>query len=384
MKKGYKQTEIGFIPEDWKIDRIRNLAVITTGSRNTQDRIDTGQYPFFVRSQKVERINTYSFDGEAVLTAGDGVGTGKVFHYIKGKFDFHQRVYKISDFNENIDGFFFFLYFSNAFLKRIMSMTAKSSVDSVRMEMIANMLIPLPPKDEQIAIAKAVFDVTTFIESLNELIEKKKNIKQGAMQELLTGKKRLPGFTDELVIERLDELAFINMGQSPDSHYYNEKGLGLPLIQGNADIEARRSVQRIWTTQITKTCDEGDLILTVRAPVGSVGIATKRSCIGRGVCALKPNGTDRLYLYQLLIFSENGWKKLEQGSTFTSANSSQIGGFELSITKSRSEQTTIAQFLTDMDSEVNALERKRDKYKLLKVGLMQQLLTGRIRLKCKN
>lgn len=81
MEKGYKQTEIGLIPEDWKIDRIKKLAVITTGSRNTQDRIETGQYPFFVRSQKIERINTYSFDGEAVLTAGDGVGTGKVSLY---------------------------------------------------------------------------------------------------------------------------------------------------------------------------------------------------------------------------------------------------------------------------------------------------------------
>ena len=133
MEKECTQTKIGF-PEDWKIECIKNIAIITTGSRNTQDKIDNGPYPFFVRSQKIERINTYSFDGEAVLTAGDGVGTGKVFHYIKGKFDFHQRVYKISDFSEELDGFFFYLYFSNAFLKRIMSMTAKSSVDSVKMK----------------------------------------------------------------------------------------------------------------------------------------------------------------------------------------------------------------------------------------------------------
>src|SRR5512137_788468 len=96
VEKGYKQTEIGLIPNDWEVDTIQRLATITTGAKNTQDKIDDGEYPFFVRSQIVERINSYSFNGEAVLTAGDGVGTGKVFHYVNGKFDFHQRVYKIS------------------------------------------------------------------------------------------------------------------------------------------------------------------------------------------------------------------------------------------------------------------------------------------------
>ena len=105
-RKDYKETEIGIIPEDWEVDKVASFASITTGSRNTQDRIEDGQYPFFVRSQTVEKINSYSFDGEAVLTAGDGVGTGKVFHYINGKFDCHQRVYRISNFEPELDGFF--------------------------------------------------------------------------------------------------------------------------------------------------------------------------------------------------------------------------------------------------------------------------------------
>lgn len=110
VRAGYKKTEVGVIPEDWNLDYIENIAHITTGSKNTQDRIQDGQYPFFVRSQTVERINSYSFDGEAVLTAGDGVGTGKVFHYIDGRFDAHQRVYRISNFRNGTNGFYFFLY----------------------------------------------------------------------------------------------------------------------------------------------------------------------------------------------------------------------------------------------------------------------------------
>ena len=191
-KPGYKQTEVGVIPEDWYFDYIENLAHITTGGKNTQDRVDDGEYPFFVRSQTVERINSYSYDGEAVLTAGDGVGTGKVFHYINGKFDAHQRVYRISEFSERISGYFFYLYFSNHFYNRIMQMTAKSSVDSVRREMIARMLVPLPPtKAEQTAIAAILSDMDAEIAALEQRLAKARQLKQGMMQELLTGRIRL-------------------------------------------------------------------------------------------------------------------------------------------------------------------------------------------------
>lgn len=189
---GMKQTEIGELPNDWSLDRIDSLAQITTGGRNTQDRDDDGFYPFFVRSQIVERINSYSYDGEAVLTAGDGVGTGKVFHYINGKFDAHQRVYRISEFNQRLNGYFFYLYFSTHFYDRIMQMTAKSSVDSVRREMIAGMLIPLPAtNDEQNAIATVFADMDAEIVALEAKLIKTREIKQGLTQELLTGRVRL-------------------------------------------------------------------------------------------------------------------------------------------------------------------------------------------------
>jgi len=187
-----KHTEVGDIPEDWNLECIENIAHITTGSKNTEEQVEDGQYPFFVRSQKVERINTYSFDGEAVLTAGDGVGTGKVFHYINGKFDVHQRVYRISDFSRDVNGYFFYLYFSTHFHNRIMQMTAKSSVDSVRREMIARMPVPLPPtKVEQTAIAEVLTDMDTEIAALEQRRKKTRGLKQAMMQELLTGKTRL-------------------------------------------------------------------------------------------------------------------------------------------------------------------------------------------------
>lgn len=189
--KGYKQSELGEIPEDWEVDKIDKLISITTGNKNTQDRIDDGAYPFFVRSQTVERINSYSFDGEGVLTAGDGVGTGKIFHYVNGKFDYHQRVYLMHSFGEKVDGYYFFVFFSNHFYDRIMSMTAKSSVDSVRREMIADMLMTLPSKEEQTAIATILSDMDADIQTLQQRLSKTRQIKQGMMQALLTGRIRL-------------------------------------------------------------------------------------------------------------------------------------------------------------------------------------------------
>lgn len=176
--------------KDWDIDIIKNCAKITTGSRNTQDKVKDGLYPFFVRSKKIEYINSYSYDGEAVLTAGDG-DIGKVFHYINDKFDFHQRVYCISDFDVCLDGYFFYLYFSEYFRKRVMSMTAKSTVDSIRMVMISHMQIPLPEKNEQKAIGKILFDMNSEIKELETKKEKYVMIKNGMMQKLLTGEIRL-------------------------------------------------------------------------------------------------------------------------------------------------------------------------------------------------
>ena len=177
---------------EWRFVPISEVAEITTGSRNTQDSVTDGAFPFFVRSQKVERIDSYSFDGEAVLTAGDGVGTGKVFHYVNGKFDAHQRVYRLANFDKRINGYFFYLYFSIHFYSRIMQMTAKSSVDSVRREMIADMLVPLTPsKDEQNQVASVLLEMDSEVSELENKLTKARRIKASMMQELLTGRIRL-------------------------------------------------------------------------------------------------------------------------------------------------------------------------------------------------
>lgn len=123
--KDFKMTELGPIPKDWEVKQVDEFAEVTTGNRNTQDAQSNGAYPFYVRSPIVERIDDYSFDTTGVVTAGDGVGTGKIFHFAQGKFGLHQRAYLIYDF-DGVDAKYFYWVFSRNFYDRIMQMTAKS------------------------------------------------------------------------------------------------------------------------------------------------------------------------------------------------------------------------------------------------------------------
>jgi len=160
---------------EWERKRLKDVCNIRTGNKNTQDKSDNGIYPFYVRSQIVERINSWTFDGEAILTAGDGVGVGKVFHYSTGKIGVHQRVYILSDFK--CDGKYLYSYFAGNFYNRVKRMSAKNSVDSVRMEMIADMPIALPSIEEQKKIGHLLALLDDRITTQNKIIEDLKILK---------------------------------------------------------------------------------------------------------------------------------------------------------------------------------------------------------------
>ena len=163
---------------------IQDFAQVTTGGRDTQNKVENGAYPFFVRSQTVEAIDSYSYDGEAILTSGDGVGVGKNFHYIFGKFDFHQRVYAIDDFKSHVYGQFVFQYFSEHFYKRVSQLSAKNSVDSVRMAMITEMPLKLPSLMEQKKIAECLSSIDNSVAEQILKVGALKLHKKGLMQQL--------------------------------------------------------------------------------------------------------------------------------------------------------------------------------------------------------
>ncbi len=181
---------------EWEKCKFRDVCSISTGNKNTQDKIDDGIYPFYVRSQTVERINSWTFDGEAILTAGDGVGVGKVFHHTYGKIGVHQRVYILSDFK--CDANYLFHFFSSKFYNRVKRMSAKNSVDSVRKEMITDMPLSLPSHQEQVKIGYLLSLLDERIATQNKIIDKLQSLIKGLNDSLYAqyGDKVLTSFAE--------------------------------------------------------------------------------------------------------------------------------------------------------------------------------------------
>jgi type I restriction enzyme, S subunit len=188
----YKDSSVewlGQVPEHWEVRRLKFLCDIQTGDKDTENAVDDGIYPFFVRSQTVERINSCAFDCEAVLTAGDGVGVGKVFHYHKGPFDFHQRVYMLNHFRE-VSGPFLFQFLRENFYKVALEGGAKSTVDSLRRPLFTNFPVSFPPADEQHSIVQFVHREAAKIDELvaeqQRLMELLKEKRQAVISHAVT------------------------------------------------------------------------------------------------------------------------------------------------------------------------------------------------------
>jgi type I restriction enzyme S subunit len=176
---------------EWEVKRLGDVAHIKTGSKNNENKAEDGEYPFFVRSDNIERIGSYSYDCEAILVPGEG-RIGDIFHYIKGRFDVHQRVYAITQFSQDVSGKFVHCYMAKNFGPWAMQNTVKATVDSLRLPTFQNFEMRMPPtKEEQDAIAEVLSEIDSELAALKANKDKSHMLKQGMMQQLLTGKIRL-------------------------------------------------------------------------------------------------------------------------------------------------------------------------------------------------
>lgn len=438
----FKMTEIGPIPKDWDVKRLGELFAFKNGYNTDARNYGRGMPVASVlealsdRPLTVDRIrgkvdacrkdqDLFSLKRDDLIFTRsseilEDVGRSNVYED-DSRAMFGGFVIRGRPKTKNDSRFINYLLKDSSHRDRIIAKGAGAQHYNIGQNGLAKVFISLPPLPEQKKIAEALSDVDELLAAMRTLIEKKRAIKQGAMQELLTGKKRLVGFKnsessclcasvlkkdagveggdfntetqrrrgaefkmteiglipEDWEVKKLGDVCKIIMGQSPASVYYNIKGNGLPLIQGNADLEKRKSIIRFYTSQITKICDVGDVVLSVRAPVGAVGKAEYKSCLGRGVCALKYEND---YLYQYLLFVEDKWGEFSKGSTFDSINSNELAEYKLPLPPTLAEQRAIAKVLSDMDAEIEALEAKRAKYESIKQGMMQELLTGKTRL----
>ncbi len=398
---GYKQTEVGVIPEEWDVKPLQDVFALKSGFAFSSEHfskvgpivLTPGNFllegGLYFEDRNTKRYSgSYSpkmtfIRGDLLIVMTDLTPDcnllGKPAFVDSDDVILHnQRIGKVVLKDKSVElPLLFYMLLSRRYLARIKEQATGSTVRHTSNKSIYSVQLPWPPPPEQRAIATALSDVDALLGALDRLIAKKRDLKQAAMQQLLTGQTRLPGFQGEWEVRRLGDVVEIVMGQSPSSSNYNTNGTGLPLIQGNADISNRETIKRIFTTQITKRGKSGDILMSVRAPVGEISRAIFDVCLGRGVCAIR---FDNDFMYHCLIYLEPTWAKHSKGSTFDSVNSADVKALEVNLPTDTFEQTAIAAVLTDMDTELAALTQRLAKTRALKQGMMQELLTGRTRL----
>ena len=264
---------------EWEKCKLGDVCNTSTGNKNTQDKIDDGIYPFYVRSQTVERVNSWTFDGEAILTAGDGVGVGKVFHHTYGKIGVHQRVYILSNFK--CDANYLFHFFSSKFYNRVKRMSAKNSVDSVRKEMITDMPLSLPCHKEQVKIGRLLTLLDERIATQNKIIEDLKKLKSAIIEKLYKGIQGTWYSYRQLfsiINERNKQLEYSNVLSASQ-----ERGM-VSREDLNLDIHFERS--NISTYKIVKN---GDYVIHLRSFQGGFAFSEKTGICSPAYTVLRPN-----------------------------------------------------------------------------------------------
>lgn len=446
----FKQTELGMIPSDWEVKKIGELTNVLTGFpfpgntilengnvrllrgvNITEGQIRHSDDIDRFYSGNIESLREYALREDDLVIGMDGSKVGKnsaIIHKNESGNLLVQRVarLRVKNSKQPISYLFYFIS-SNNFIAYIDSLKTNSAIPHISPADIRNYTIPLPSKiEEQQRIANALSDVDTLIANLEKLIAKKKNIKQGAMQQLLTGKKRLPGFapdertgsrpTDERrkachsersakrEVEESSGYKMTELGMIPSDWEVKKVGSIGKIITGSTPprgdstlwngtfcwLSAQDFKQKNIFNSVEKISELGkkycrllpkdSVLVTCIASIGLNAISRVECATNQQINAIVCNDKNNPnYIYYAIEMRSDDLKVLAGQTAVPIVNKEQFENFEL-ILPSKAEQTAIANVLSDMDTEIATLETKLAKYRKLKTGMMQQLLTGKIRL----
>jgi type I restriction enzyme S subunit len=407
----YKESGVEWleqIPVHWNVKKLKYICRVKTGDKDTVMAVDEGKYPFFVRSQTVERINTVGADCEAVLTAGDGVGVGKVFHYYNGKFDYHQRVYMLHDFTE-VFGRFVFYYLSNNFYKVALEGNAKSTVDYLRLPQFLNFEFSLPALADQKKIVNFLDHETakidTLIEKQQQLIALLKEKRQAVISRAVTkglnanapmrdsGVERLGEVPEHWVSCALKYYARIVDCKHITAEFFDE---GIPLASIG---EVKEWHVNLATAKLTnekyyldligggRKPEAGDIIYSRNATVGEAALVVKDMpdfAMGQDVCLIRlDEGVLPEYILYVLKSGviSNQLDLAMVGSTFKRINVDDIRNFVIAL-PSYEEQIDIVAELTRILGKYDALVTNAEStVELLserRTALISAAVTGKI------
>ena len=417
ISPGYKWTEVGVIPTDWYVFTVGELfEFLRTASNSRADLGDAGVVAYVHYGDLHTRFNhfiDFSRDNVPRLLAGESVtaarlldgdlivadasedeaGVGKSVEVrnlgtteaVSGLHTFLLR----SKNRRVHDGYRGYLLENEPVKGQLRRLATGLKVFGISKQALRDVRIPLPSPAEQRAIAEALSDVDGMLATLEALIAKKRAIKQAAMQQLLTGKTRLPGFSGQCETTTLGEVADIRNGATPSTQigaYWNGPipwctPTDITATPGKYLLATVRSVTAAGLGSCAVSLlPVGALLLCSRATIGEIKIATSPVCTNQGFKSLvcKDNVSNE-FLYYLLLTLKPQIIERAIGSTFLEIGKRDVASIELSV-PTYSEQRAIANVLSGMDCEISALEQRRDKTYAIKQGMMQQLLTGRARL----
>ena len=278
----------------------------------------------------------------------------------------HDGFVGFSELNINKE---FLYYYLNILEPKFYSLSQTGSQANLNSDLVRISKIGVPSEKEQEKIVKFLSMMDNKIKLLEKKYDSYLNFKKYLMQQIFAQKLRFADNENWKTV-KLGDVCKITMGQSPSSENYSENNFHTVLIQGNADIINGKVVPRVYTSEITKISKPGDIIMTVRAPVGDLAINEFESCIGRGVCSIEGNK----FIYYLLqsLKDNHVWERLSQGSTFESINSNDIKNLKVKM-PSEETQNTISLFLTEIDSKIELYEIQFLTFQKLKKGLLQQM-----------
>lgn len=406
----FKDTEIGKIPEEWKMYSIGKdcsvKARIGWQGLTTSEYLQTGHYGLITSTDLIEgKVNwdtcvfvseeRYKQDTNIIVKNGDvlvskdgTIGKVAVVSNLQYPTTLNSGVFVIRTKNEKITqeglGLVFISPYFKDFIKRL---TAGSTIVHLYQKDIVNFTFPIPTLPEQHHIASALTSIDNLIPSLGKLIEKKKNIKQGAMQQLLTGKIRLKEFTEPWVYRKISEIATTSSGGTPSrsipNYYYGDiKWFTTTELKDNYLYDSVEHITREALNNSSAKMFSANTILMAMygATIGKLGVLKEPSTTNQACCAIKCNDIVEIFLFYILLYNRKSI--IEKGCGAGQPNISQAIVNELSflVPPCEKEQQAIANILSKMDNEITALEAKRAKYEVIKQGMMQQLLTGKIRL----
>lgn len=389
----FKDTEIGKIPEEWEVRTINSFCSVKTGPFGsmlhaedyvakgtpivTTEHFKNGILPLVGKDipqigiEDLKRMSSYTLTKDDIVFSRVGSVDINALVTVRQKgWLFSGRVLRVRPFKQTDSLYLHYGLLKHSVRSDIVSRAVGLTMASINTKILGETELSLPPLNEQRRIASALTSVDNLISSLGKLIEKKKNIKQGAMQQLLTGQIRLKGFSEPWGEKKLEEVCSVKRGVRVVKRNLTTDGL-YPVYQ-NTNFPLGYSNQY--------NVEANTPFVIIGGSAGQVGICRERYWAADDCAFFACHDIYKEYLYYVLLLNQSNILHNVRTGTIPRLDRSFLSNMVVYISSNIDEQQAIATILTKMDDEITALEAKRAKYEAIKQGMMQQLLTGKIRL----